>query len=251
MDPTIVAIIVLILLVAAILIGRGLRRLLPGHHLNEETKDTVKLAMGLVATMAALLLGLLVSSAKGSYDADRTQVIQMAAKVSYVDRLLALYGPESMDARKQFHVAIEDAIRRVWPKDKGSKAELRPSIEAGDSVYLKIEALSPNTDAQRKLKTLVEAGAADLAQLRALLVAHSGTSISTPMLVVLVSWLVVIFASFSLLAPQNMTANVALYVSALAVAGAVFLLLELDSPFNGILKIPNREMVNALNQLPK
>jgi len=116
---------------------------------------------------------------------------------------------------------------------------------------LKIEALSPNTDAQRKLKTFVEAGAADLAQLRALLVAHSGTSISTPMLVVLVSWLVVIFASFSLLAPQNMTANVALYVSALAVAGAVFLLLELDSPFNGILKIPNREMVNALNQLPK
>jgi hypothetical protein len=251
MNPTIVAIILSVLLIAAILVGRSLRRLLPAHHLNEETKDTVKLAMGLVATMAGLLLALLMFSAKGSYEAERTQVIQMAAKVSYLDLVLALYGPETMDARKQFHAAVEDAVRRLWPEAKGLKAELDPNIAAGNSVYLKIEALSPNTDAQQKLKALAEAGAADVAQLRALLLAHSETSVSTPMLVVLMSWLVVIFASFSLLAPPNMTANVALYISALTVAGALFLLLELDSPFNGILQIPNREMVNALNQLPK
>src|ERR1043166_547577 len=131
--------------------------------------------------MAALLLGLLVSSAKGSYDAERTQVIQMAAKTSYLNRLLALYGPETIDARKQFHAAIEDAIRRLWPNDKRLKAELRPNIEAGDSVYFKIEALSPGSDAQQKLKVLAEASAADLAQLRALLVAQSESSISTPM----------------------------------------------------------------------
>jgi hypothetical protein len=251
MSPIIVAIIVLILLVAAILIGGILRRLLPAHHLNEETKDTVKLAMGLVATMTALLLALLMFSAKGSYEAQLTQVIQMAAKVSYLDRVLTLYGPETMEARKQFHATVEDAIRQLWPKDQGLEAELRPNIQAGDSVYFKIEALSPNTDAQQKLKTLAETGAADLAQLRALLVAQSETSISTPMLVVLVSWLVIIFASFSLFAPPNMTANIAPCMSALAVAGAILLLLKLDSPFNGILQIPNREMVNALNQLPK
>jgi hypothetical protein len=251
MSPTIVSIIVLILLIVAILIGRQLRQLIPEKRVSEDTKDTVKLAMGLVATMAALLLGLLVSSAKGSYDAERTQVIQMAAKVSYLNRILSLYGPESMDARKQFHEAIEGAIRRLWPKDKRLKAELDPNIEAGDSVYFKLEALAPSTDAQRKLKVLAEAGAADLAQLRALLVAQSESSISTPMLTVVVSWLVVIFGSFSLLAPPNMTANVALFISALAVAGAIFLLLELDSPFDGIIKIPNREMMNALNQLPK
>jgi hypothetical protein len=190
-------------------------------------------------------------SAKGSYEAERTQVIQMAAKVSYLDRVLTLYGPETMDARKRLHAAVEDAVWQLWPKDKRLKAELHPNIKASESVYFKIEALSPSTDAQQKLKTLAEAGAADLAQLRALLVAHSETSISTPMLVVLVSWLAVIFASFSLLAPPNMTANIALCMSALAVAGAVLLLVELDAPFNGILQIPNREMVNALNQLPK
>jgi cytochrome bd-type quinol oxidase subunit 2 len=250
-NPTFVSITVLVLLIIAILIGRQFRQLIPEKRVSEDTKDTVKLSMGLVATMAALLLGLLVSSAKGTYDAERTQVIQMAAKVSYLNRLLTLYGPETMDVRKQFHASIEDAIRRLWPKDEKLKADLRPNIEAGDSVYFKIEALSPATDAQQKLKVLVEAGAADLAQLRALLVAHSESSISTPMLVVVSSWLVVIFASFSLLAPPNKTAATALVISALAVAGAIFLLLELDSPFDGILKIPNREMMNALNQLPK
>jgi len=249
-SPTFVSITVLVLLIIAILIGRQFRQLLPEKRVSEDTKDTVKLAMGLVATMAALLLGLLVSSAKGTYDAERTHVIQMAAKVSYLNRLLTLYGPETMDARKQFHASIEDAIRRLWPKDKGLKANLRPNIEAGDSVYFKIEALSPTSEMQQKLKVLTEASAADLAQLRALLVAQSGTSISTPMLVVVVSWLVVIFASFSLLAPSNKTAGTALVISAVAVAGAIFLLLELDSPFDGIIKIPNQEMMNALNQLP-
>ena len=128
---------------------------------------------------------------------------------------------------------------------------MRPNVEAGDSVYFKIEALSPTGETQQKLKALAESGAADLAQLRALLVAQSGSSISTPMLAVVVSWLIVIFASFSLLAPANMTASVALSISTLAVAGAIFLLLELDTPFDGLIRIPSREMIDTLNQLPQ
>src|SRR5262249_16416162 len=100
------------------------RRRLPEQHLNADTKDTVKLAMGLVATMSALLLGLLVSSAKGSYDTTRTQVIQMGAKVAFLDRVLELYGPEAADARRQFRDAVDDAVRRIWPKDKASASEL-------------------------------------------------------------------------------------------------------------------------------
>src|ERR1700750_2245190 len=127
MNPAILSAIVLASLLAAIWIGRQLRRVLPEHQLDGETKDTVKLTMGLIGTMAALLLGLLVSSAKSTYDAERTQVVQMAAKVSYLNRVLSLYGPESLDARKQFHAGIEDAIWRLWPNDKKLKAELRPN----------------------------------------------------------------------------------------------------------------------------
>ncbi|HYW71211.1 MAG TPA: hypothetical protein VE961_09260, partial [Pyrinomonadaceae bacterium] len=83
MNPAFIAAIISGCLLAAVFLGMRIRALLPEHHLSADTKDTVKLAMGLVATMAALLLGLLVSAAKGTYDAERGQVIQMAAKAAF------------------------------------------------------------------------------------------------------------------------------------------------------------------------
>ena len=99
MNATFTALIVLACLIAAVLVGRTLRALLPQDHLSTESKDAVKLAMGLVATMSALVLGLLVSSAKGAYDTERSEVIQMAAKITFLGRVLAAYGPEVAGVR--------------------------------------------------------------------------------------------------------------------------------------------------------
>ena len=247
-SPAFVSFLVLIALAAAILIGGKLRHFLPEKRVNDETKDTIKLAVGLIATMTALVLGLLVSSAKGSYDAERLQVIQMSAKAAVLSRVLALYGSEANDVRRAFHASMEEAIAHIWPE--GGKANLNPNTTAGDAVYFKIEALTPTNAAQEKLKGIAESTATDLAQERALLVAQSESAISVPMLVVVVSWLIVIFSAFSLLAPSNHTALTALMISALAVAGAIFLLLELDQPFDGLIKIPSREMKIVADQLP-
>ncbi len=251
MSPIIASIITLVALCLAILVGHQIRRTLPDRRLNDETKDTVKLSMGLVGTLTALLLGLLISSAKNSYDTQRSQVTQMVAKVAVLNRVLALYGDETLPARKLFRLAIEDAIRRLWPKDRNASAQLQPNTQVADSVYFEIEALTPANDRQQKLKAIAETNAVDIAQQRALLVAQSERSVSAPMLLVLASWLIIIFASFSLLAPPNLMANLALVISSIAVAGAIFLLLELDQPFDGLLRIPNREMVNAWQQLPQ
>ena len=247
MNPALIAVLTLIGLSAAILLGHKF----PGDQLTAETRDTIKLAIGLIGTMTALLLGLLVSSARGTYDAERTQVIQMTAKVAYLNRLLSLYGPDAMDVRKAFHSALGDAIRRIWPNDNSLPAQLAPNTEAGDSVYFKIEALKPANDTQQKLKSMVEAAAADLAQMRALLVAQSQAGISSAMLIVVISWLVIIFGGFSLIAPPNAQSTIALIVSAAAVSGAIFLLLELDHPFTGLIRVPNQEMIDVLNQLPQ
>lgn len=246
MNPALVGVLVLIGLSVAILLGHKF----PGDKLTAETRDTIKLAIGLIGTMTALLLGLLVSSAKGTYDAERTQVIQMTAKVAYLNRLLSLYGPDAMDVRKAFHSALEDAIRRIWPNDKSLPAQLAPNTEAGDLVYFKVQALKPSNEGQQKLKSMVEAAAADLAQSRALLVAQSQAAISSAILVVVISWLVIIFGGFSLIAPPNAPSIIALVVSAAAVSAAIFLLLELDHPFTGLIRVPNQEMIDVLNQLP-
>ena len=251
MKTTLTAVIVFGCLVGAVLVGRALRRLLPEEHLTADSRDTIKLAMGLVATMAALVLGLLVSSAKGSYDAERNEVIQMAAKVAFFDRVLTNYGPEAAGVRAGFHEVVKDAVEQMWPGEAGVPAHLAPDTRAGNTVFSAIEGLSPHDDAQRKLKDQATTLATDFAQLRSLLVAQSVPSISGPMLIILVSWLVVIFLGFSVLAPPNPTVMLALMVSALAVSGAIFLILELDQPFGGVIQISNEPMLNAMHQFAK
>src|SRR5437764_6095723 len=123
---TLVSVILFVCLVGAAWLGRRVRRYLPENHLSADSKDAVKLAMGLVATMTALVLGLLVSSAKGTYDTARSEVIQMAAKIAFLDRVLGLYGPEAADARAGFHAAVEEAVREIWPDEAGVPAQLAP-----------------------------------------------------------------------------------------------------------------------------
>jgi hypothetical protein len=234
-----------------VLLGRALRRLLPEDHLTADSRDTIKLAMGLVATMTALVLRLLVSSAKGAYDTKRSEVIQMAAKVAFLDRLFSLYGPEAAEARAGFREAVEEAVRQMWPDEASVPAHLAPDTQAGNVVYVAVQNLSPHDDTQRKLKEQAITLASELGQLRSLLAAQSVASISKPMLIILVSWLVVIFLGFSVLAPPNPTVILALMISALAVAGAIFLILELDQPFAGLIRISSEPMLNALHELAK
>jgi hypothetical protein len=251
MNTALAAVIVFGWLIGAVLLGRALRRLLPEEHLSGDSKDAVKLAMGLVATMSALVLGLLVSSAKGSYDTERSEVIQMAAKVAFLDRVLAAYGPEAADARERLRGAVAAAVQQMWPGEANVPARLAPDTQAGNAVYGVIQGLSPHNDTQGSLKAQAATLATDLGQVRSLLVAQSVPSISKPMLIILVSWLAIIFLGFSVLAPPNATAILALMVSALAVSGAIFLILELDEPFGGVIRIPSEPMLNALSHLGK
>jgi hypothetical protein len=251
MNIIVIAAILFTCLVGAALLGRRVHRYLPEDHLSADSRDAVKLAMGLLATMTALVLGLLVSSAKDGYDTKRSVVIQMAAKVAFLDRLLALYGPETAEARGDLRAAVADAVRRIWPTDKGGPAQLAPNQQAGDAVFVTIQRLSPHDDTQRALKAQLATLMVDLGQLRSLLIAQSIPSISIPMLIILVSWLVVIFFGFSLIAPPNATTTLALVASAFSVACAIFLILELDHPFGGLIHIPSEPLINVFTHLPK
>jgi hypothetical protein len=246
-----IAAILFVVLVSVALLGRRVRRYLPGDHLSADSRDSVKLAMGLVATMTALLLGLLVSSAKGTYDNVRGEVMQMAAKVAFLDRVLALYGPEATGARGELRDAVADAVRRMWPSERRASGQLVANEQLGDAFYVTIQRLSPHDDAQRALKTQAATLMVQLGELRSLLRAQAMPSISRPLLIALVSWLVVIFFGFSVVAPPNATTTLALVAAAFSVACAVFLILELDHPFAGLIRIPSEPMINVLNQLAK
>jgi hypothetical protein len=238
-------------LLAAVGVGMWLRRFLPEDHLSAESRDTVKLAMGVVATMSALLLGLLVNSTKTSYDTTRIQVMQKASKYALLDRLLVIYGPRAADVRGKLPALIEGATRLMWPDDADIQAQSKRVTEMGNAFYVAVLRLAARDEAERALKAQAVSLTLELGQLTSLMQAQSTTSISQPMMVVVVLRLVMIFFGFSLVAPANATANFALIASALCVTGALFLILEPDHPFDGILRISSEPMLNVLRQLGK
>lgn len=231
------------------LLGIKLRGVLPEHHLSPETKDTVKLTMGFVATMAALILGLLVASAKESYDEESKGVTQMAAKVIYLDELLADYGPETKVLRELFRGFVEQITKRMWAHSGSLNDELDPSLLKSERFIAGIQGLAPTDDLQTTLKTHALDLALELEQMRWLEYEEGMSTASSSLLTFLCFWIAVLFVSFGMFAPNNITAVVALLLAALSVAAAVYLIFELRNPFAGYVQIPNQQFLDALDHL--
>jgi hypothetical protein len=245
MNPTEVSAIIFFCISAGAILGMWLRGVLPENHLNNDTKDVVKLGAGLIGTMAALLLGLLVASAKSSYDSRSTDVTQMAANIVLLDRAFEHYGPATQEIRGLLKVAVSATIDDLWSERQNPLA----SGAAFGKVYDQLAALTPASDAQRALQSQAESIVIGIGQTRLLLLAQSGVSISTPFLIVVVFWLTLLFVSFGLFAPSNATAFATLLLAALSVAGALYLILELDHPFSGLIQVSNAPLLTALSLL--
>jgi len=249
MSAMVIAWIVFGCVFGGVLLGMFLRDVLPDHHLSADSRDVVKLGMGLIATMAALVLGLLIASAKGSYDTQRNELVRLSANVVLLDRVLAHYGSEAKEARDMLRSVVASALDRIWPADSSRAAQLEPTATPAEGLYDKIRGLSPQDEAQRSLQAEALQIAIDLARTRWLLFEQAGSSISMPFLVLLAFWLVIIFVSFGLFAPRNATVLVTMLVCALSVSGGIFLILELDRPFAGLIRISSAPLRSALAHL--
>ena len=238
-------------LFVSVMIGMRLRAMLPDHHLSTETKDAVRLGMASIATMAALVLGLLVTSTKNKYDAEKGEVVQMGAKIVCLDQCLANYGADSAPARQVLRRALQSAVARMWRISPNGTALAEPSEIWAQTLPRSIIDLSPADDAQRAIKAQAASLANDLAQMRWLLFQQSESSISAPLLVIMVFWLALTFMSVGIFAPSNSTVIISQMLAALSISGAVFLILELDQPSSGLVRIANAPFANALSHLAK
>jgi hypothetical protein len=233
------------------LIGLGLQRLLPVHHLSKETQDIVKLSAGTIATLTALVLGLLVSSAKSSFDTMNKGVVQGSVKVILLDHALARYGPETKSVREQLKRAVATAIETIWPTDKTGASGLTAFERAKgmELVQERLSELTPQNNAQRHALARAQQILADLIQTRWLLIEQEQNQLPFHLLLILVFWLSLLFVSFGLFAPSNLTALTVLFLGACAISAAIFLVLDLDRPLEGFIKISSNPMRDALSHL--
>ena len=248
MAPIAISFVAFALALVGILLGSVIQRMLPEGHLSSNSKEVVKLSMGVVATLAALVLGLLVASAKSTYDARESEINQLTAYVILIDNLLAKYGEGAQAARAALRQAVPAIVEKIWREGQSAPLQSTPfkASAQGEAFYQRVQELQPSNDTQRGLKDRVIQVTTDLAQARFLLFSHLGSSIPLPFLVVLLLWMVILFAGFSLMAPANATTLASLVICALSVSGAIFLILELDQPFSGIMVIQSEPLRNAL-----
>jgi hypothetical protein len=230
------------------LLGIALRAVLPQSELNADSKDVVKLGVGLIATMAALVLGLLIASAKSSFDTQNSELTEMASRVVLLDRVLAHYGPETKEARDELRSSVVRSFNWVSSKDTAGASQFEPAAN-GEVLYDKIQGLSPKDDVQRSIQAQALSILVGLGQTRWLIAEQRISSVSTPLLLVLIFWLIIIFVSFGLFAPRNATVIVSLLVSALSVSGAIFLILEMYSPYAGLIRVSSAPLRAALTHL--
>jgi hypothetical protein len=247
MSPLALSCVIFLLVLGGIFIGTAFRRALPKNHLSKETQDVVRLGAGLTATIAALVLGLLIGGAKSSFDTRSSQVQQLTANIILLDNLLAQYGPEATPLRKGLRGAINPVVERLW-HEKITTASFTISSES-EKLYLAILSLSPRNELQRALQARAVQVVNDLAQTRLLLFVETNNQIPIPFLAILVFWLFIIFLSFSLFSDLSGTALAFLCIFGLSASFAIYLILELNEPFSGLMRISDIPLRNALAPL--
>jgi hypothetical protein len=250
MSPLTIACIIFACTVVGTLLGMMIARALPGHHLSGESKDAVKQSLGFIATLTALVIGLLVAATKGTYDSQSAAVKELAANVALLDRVLNRYGPETKEPRELLRSLVSLTVEKMWP-DSGQPADVASSESrvVGEAMFDKIAALDAKTDAQRLLKSRALEISIGLGQIRQRLLAQKESSIPAPFLIVLTFWLTILFLCYGMLSPRNLTVGVSLVVCMLSVAAALFLVLELDRPFDGVMRVSSAPLRAALSRL--
>ena len=253
MSAQLIAFIIFALMLSGMALGSYLRLVLPDEHTQADSKDILMTSAATMGTLIALIIGLLVTSAKSTYDDTNASMTHAGAKIITLDYYLSQYGPEAKELRVLLRQSTAAAIERIWP-DEGAQGAVWAKMAAADEtaeLYNKIRELSPHNDAQKYLQTQALQINDDMMQKRWMLIEQSQVNLPRMFLSVLSFWLIVLFVQFGLLAPRNRTALSAVFICALSMAGAIFLILELNHPLEGRIKISSAPMQKALSLIGK
>ena len=251
MSPLAIATMTTLLVFTGALAGQVLQRHLPQDHTLDLSRDGAKLVLGLVGTLCALVLSLLVASAKTSHDTHRDELVSIAAAAVEVDQLLKLYGPETESARAALRVGVQQTEALLFHHETtpGTPSTATQSVAPLPTLWATIMDLNPQTPRQHQLQTQLLPLGWQLRHTRLLMYEEGTRSITWQLLTMLIFWLVVLFLGFGLFGGRNRTATAALLVGSIAVGGALFLILEMDTPYSGMMQLSSEPLRSALRMI--
>lgn len=232
-------------------LGLNLHRFVPARHLTKESHDVIRLGTGMLSVLASLVLGLLITSAKTSFDSTSAAVRAYAADLTLLDDVLRDYGDGALAARQQVSDYTARLLSDVWT-DRYGHPYMVENRAAGDILehsFQAVRALTPANHQQQVLADNAMSLAVSLLRQRWLLIAHADTSVQPLVIGILVFWLAAIFVSFGINAPRHATMHVVFLILAVGIGSALFLILELNSPFDGPMRISSQPIQMALSHM--
>jgi hypothetical protein len=233
---------------ASAMLGMLIRRKLPESHLSDETKSVVTLSMGVVGTLTALVLSLLIATASSTYNTRNQEITVLAAKVIQLERLLRRYGPQPDGERDLLHRYTAMKLQDLFPQGSAKPVLQNPkTITLFEELQDRLAAMESHSAQQRWLLSQAQALITDIAEVRWLLIEQDVLGIPVPVLLVVLFWLCLLFVSFGLFAPPNATVTVVLFLCAVAVAGAIQTILDLSRPFEGVVRVSAQPLRHALD----
>ena len=235
------------LILGSTILGAIVRARLPEHHLTGDSKEVIRLATALVATLTALVLALLFAATRTSFEHTSASVSRLVTDITELDDVLAEYGPDAASIRRKLRDELGPLVDSIWRDDAiaaGRPVAARPAHDAS-ALYL-VRELQPKTPVQASLQTRALQIGTDFLQTRLGLFAQPQDSVSTPFMIVLVAWLMFLFTTFSMSSKPNPTLGIVLGVCILSASAAVYLILELGLPFGGLMQVASDPLRNAL-----
>ena len=234
--------------------GMFAQRFIPSHHLSKDSQDSVKLGAGLIATMAALILGLLVSSSKGTYDRVNVLINEAAADAINLDTTLKNYGPEAAPLHQRLRDRVASVRSDIWPKDSKNRKKCSEAFKNEASVTTlseSIASLQADSPASIQLRNLALQTLTDLNRERWQIAVESSSKLPLKLVVIPVLWITFLTFVYGLFAPRNGTVAMVLFFCSLSIAGAIYLICEMSMPLDGSIKVPSQPIQTALELISR
>ena len=232
------------------LVGIFAARFLPRHHLSAESASVVKLSAAVVASLTSLVLALMLSSANSSFSVNAGIVKKLSSDLVHLDHLLRIYGPEAGAARRDLRAYASGKNEELFPVSGASSTANRETADRLDALLDAVLSLSPADRRQTTLVAQAQAIVTNIYAERWLLWENPGTTVPLPFLFVMIFWLALVFASFGLFAPVNVTVLTSFFLSSLAVTGAILMILELGEPMrHSLLQVSGEPLRRGLLEI--
>jgi hypothetical protein len=250
MSPFLVALVIFLLMILGTVLGLALNPILEAHHLSENYKDLLRGNRSVIVQLLAVTLGLLIAQSLSSFEQKSGVLKTQASNIITLDHVLKQFGTGAEKAKAELHKAISDEIAKIeaTAEDEDDASHEVAKI-AMEPLRVSLLNLSPKNPTQDYLKTRALTLGEEIISARWKIYEQMNSEIQWPLIAVFVFWLVTVYFSFGVLTPRDGVLIAGLFLSALSLAAAAYLVIELDTPYQGLVSISSKPLHSAINHL--